>query len=52
MANKGDVLHHKQCEGVKKNIHLKNIVCGLVIKGILMDNEPRTLFCQVYGRDW
>ena len=51
MANNGDVLPKKQYGG-KKIIYLKNIVCGIVIKGILMDNEPRTLFCQVYGRDW
>ena len=48
MVNKGDVTLTNNVE-VKNT---KNIVCGIVIKGILMENEPRTLFCQVYWRDW
>ena len=28
------------------------MVCGIVIMEILMENEPKKLICQVYGRNW
>ena len=47
MANPLDLCHVKN-----RKFMVKKKVCGVVIMGILMENEQSKLFCQVYGRDW